>query len=277
MEDSIDTEYQHTRQDSPFDAVADRYDEEFEASPITHWLRSRIYAHIQQRLPQGARILDLACGTGTDAIELARRGYSVVGIDSSSEMIRVAKRKAGRTKQVVFRTASYETLSRLQPGTYDLVLSNFGGLNCTHRLDAVLGQVVDVVRPGGYFVGVLMPPFALWETLYALRHLHPRFAARRWGRGGTDVAVGMNNVRVYYYSTARIRKVLAPWFTVEEIVGLNILVPPPALKKFAVRHPHLVNFLCALESLLAHLPLLRSIGDHYMVVAQRRHEAIRTP
>jgi SAM-dependent methyltransferase len=40
------------------------------------------------------RILDAACGTGRFSIEFAKKGYNVVGIDLSKEMLRVAKRKS---------------------------------------------------------------------------------------------------------------------------------------------------------------------------------------
>ncbi len=42
----------------------------------------------------GERILDLACGSGRHAIELARRGFSVVGADISAELIEIANRAA---------------------------------------------------------------------------------------------------------------------------------------------------------------------------------------
>jgi SAM-dependent methyltransferase len=43
---------------------------------------------------KACRILDIGCGTGRHAIELSKRGYKVVGVDLSSEMLAVAKRKA---------------------------------------------------------------------------------------------------------------------------------------------------------------------------------------
>ena len=45
-------------------------------------------------LPAGASILDVGCGTGRHAVELARRGYAVTGLDLSSEMLRVAAEAA---------------------------------------------------------------------------------------------------------------------------------------------------------------------------------------
>src|SRR4030095_15046094 len=46
------------------------------------------------RPPEGARVLDLACGTGRHSIELARRGFSVLGVDSARDLLEVANRDA---------------------------------------------------------------------------------------------------------------------------------------------------------------------------------------
>jgi SAM-dependent methyltransferase len=43
---------------------------------------------------QHARILDAGCGTGRVAIELARRGHSVIGVDADPEMLATARAKA---------------------------------------------------------------------------------------------------------------------------------------------------------------------------------------
>ena len=48
-------------------------------------------AHIRKRvvteahLPKGAKILDMACGTGSQSIAFAKRGFSVVGVDFAPE------------------------------------------------------------------------------------------------------------------------------------------------------------------------------------------------
>jgi len=47
---------------------------------------------------KNARILDVGCGTGRHAIELAKRGYSVVGIDLSESMLAHARKKAEAEK-----------------------------------------------------------------------------------------------------------------------------------------------------------------------------------
>src|SRR5690349_234208 len=44
----------------------------------------------QNGVESGARILDVACGIGRHAIELSQRGYKVVGIDGSKELLKIA-------------------------------------------------------------------------------------------------------------------------------------------------------------------------------------------
>lgn len=46
-------------------------------------------------LPRGSFILDMGCGTGRHAVELASRGYRVTGVDISSGMLAEAKKAAG--------------------------------------------------------------------------------------------------------------------------------------------------------------------------------------
>jgi ubiquinone/menaquinone biosynthesis C-methylase UbiE len=60
------------------------------------WLdarEKRIIGELLEHLPQGSRILDLACGTGRIAEYLLSKGYRVCGADISSQMLKVAKER----------------------------------------------------------------------------------------------------------------------------------------------------------------------------------------
>jgi len=48
----------------------------------------------QLKLPAGASIIDVGCGTGRHSVELAKRGYKMTGVDISSGMLDVAKKRA---------------------------------------------------------------------------------------------------------------------------------------------------------------------------------------
>jgi SAM-dependent methyltransferase len=79
-----------------------------------------------------ANILDLACGTGILAIELARKGHIVKGIDSSPEMIHMAKSKSTGLSNISFEVAD---ITRFQTDdTYHLILCTFDSINYITKL-----------------------------------------------------------------------------------------------------------------------------------------------
>jgi SAM-dependent methyltransferase len=100
-----------------------------------------------------ARILDLACGTGTLALELAKQGHSVVGIDSSREMIEKARSKLRRKHDAFF---DVQEMSRFSvDGTFDLVTCTFDSINyllTPEELKGALGRVSGVMKEAGLFV-----------------------------------------------------------------------------------------------------------------------------
>jgi ubiquinone/menaquinone biosynthesis C-methylase UbiE len=95
-------------------------------------------------------IVDLACGTGNSAIPWATtRGRTVIGVDVSEAMLRVARRKSARVRWV------RQNLTALRlDAQADLATCHFDALN--HLLDAdglqeVFVSVFRILRPGGLF------------------------------------------------------------------------------------------------------------------------------
>src|SRR5215510_3620274 len=79
-----------------FAVVASRYDliNDLQSFGLHRFWKRRVIQLV--RPGRGQRILDLCCGTGDIAFGLARSGANVVGLDFSSEMLRVAQRRARR-------------------------------------------------------------------------------------------------------------------------------------------------------------------------------------
>jgi len=105
------------------------------------------------------RVLDVGCGTGRQAIELARRGYHVVGIDVASpylEQARAQAREAG--VQVAFRLQRGADL--LECEAYDLVLAfnHTLGFMEADELAEHMARIRQALVPGGTFLLHLAGP-----------------------------------------------------------------------------------------------------------------------
>ena len=104
--------------------------------------RSLLLEHLP---PAPATVADLGCGTGTLALLLAEEGYTVDGVDFSSEMVRLARAKAGHV--ATFHEADAAS-PPLEPATYEVVLSRHV-LWAMPSPAAALDRWIALLRPGG--------------------------------------------------------------------------------------------------------------------------------
>ena len=98
------------------------------------------------------RVLDAGCGTGRVAIELARRGHDVLGVDLDASMLAVARRQAPGMAWVEADLAALEDVDLGAP--FDLVVcaGNVVPLLTPGSEAAAIAGMADVLRPGGWFV-----------------------------------------------------------------------------------------------------------------------------
>jgi SAM-dependent methyltransferase len=117
------------------------------------WYRQARRKLLGEILPQVRAACDLACGTGTTALELAERGIKVYGVDLSPTMCRLARAKVRRAgDQVTIIPGDMRTFGLPEP--VDLITCEFDALNHVPRksdLARVANAVARVLRPGGYF------------------------------------------------------------------------------------------------------------------------------
>jgi SAM-dependent methyltransferase len=105
----------------------------------------------------GERILDVGCGTGHQAAELAAGGCTVVGMDLDSAMLAAARASYGTVAGLAFVRADAEDSAVLTlPGVadlvpYDAVLSN-AALHWMSRADETMANLRALLRPGGRLV-----------------------------------------------------------------------------------------------------------------------------
>ncbi|MGH9184658.1 MAG: class I SAM-dependent methyltransferase, partial [Acidimicrobiales bacterium] len=106
----------------------------------------------------GARVLDLACGHGRIARELARRGAHVVGVDLAKELIT----RAQQAERAGPLGIDYLLDDAARPGLlsgyrFDIVVANFG-LSDIDDFDGALRNVHRLLSAGGRFVFLILHP-----------------------------------------------------------------------------------------------------------------------
>jgi SAM-dependent methyltransferase len=113
----------------PYALLSEVYDRDWGGFALGYL---RLVRALTDRLGLGsARVLDLGCGTGTLAVELARRGHTVVGIDLCPQMLEIARRKAERVGGVRFEKGDMRSV-RIEE-RFDIVTCTFDAINYVTR------------------------------------------------------------------------------------------------------------------------------------------------
>ncbi|MFZ0589266.1 MAG: class I SAM-dependent methyltransferase [Bryobacteraceae bacterium] len=242
--------------EAPFDKIARQYDALWSDTPIGRAQRSAVWSRIDPLFNKGDFVLDAGCGTGIDALHLKSRGVSVYGIDSSPEMVEVARSRGVDAHCCPIERLEYFDL-RL-----DGVLSNFGALNCVELLGPVASSLARMVRPGGHLALCFLGDVCLWEICFHLSYAKPGKAFRRL-RGRADSSIGTD---VFYPSRAEIVSAFDGPFRLVNFYGIGLSVPPSYVK--VLTHWE-VEQLSLLDQQLAHRPVLRSLADHRLYIFER--------
>ena len=148
--------------------------------------------------PGPGGLIDAGCGTGRQAIALTERGYRVVGLDDSEEMLEAAGRLADEAGQrIEFVCAPYKRI-------YDRLGGGFDGVYCLGNALAAAGssaaiaeaivQFAHCLRPGGrLFIQVL--------NFTAMRSLEP---CVRGPRLASFAGREYLSIRQYHFSGQRV-------------------------------------------------------------------------
>lgn len=179
---------------TPFSSLAEVYDAIMQDVDYDDWAEF-ILKTLHELGWQGEHILDLGCGTANSSFPFLLRGYELVGLDASKEMLRVANAKLPGVTFVQGEFTSFSLERR-----FDLVVSIFDSLNNLLTREAFLAaarRVYEHLAPGGFFM------FDVNTTL-GLRELWEGDRAEGWSQGiyylwqhSFDESTGLAKVEAY--------------------------------------------------------------------------------
>ncbi|MBQ4528021.1 MAG: class I SAM-dependent methyltransferase [Clostridia bacterium] len=153
-----------------YDNLASDYDKLFadwDATTKEHALiLDKIF--VANGFDKSRKILDCACGIGTQAIGLAKLGYNVTASDISEAELDEAKRRAKeRDAKIDFKKADFRNLSNAHSKKFDIIIAMDNALPhmlTYHDLKSAIDSIINQLESGGVFVASIRDYDSLIET-----------------------------------------------------------------------------------------------------------------
>jgi ubiquinone/menaquinone biosynthesis C-methylase UbiE len=258
---------------APFDPIASTYDSHFTNSSIGQFQRQVVWRYLEAIIPQlsGLEILELNCGTGEDAVLFGSRGFNIVATDVSREMLKAAEQKAKQYSmehRIVSRYLDLESFDEsFFEKKFDLVFSNFGGLNCVkpESIRRLFEKLPGILSPNGRVIAVIMPRFCLWESFYFGIKLQLRRAVRRLTSKEVITHIQGEELSIWYYSPEEIKKWSFDKFDCLALQPVGIALPPSYLEKYFSNKKQALEILNFLEKKASKISILSGMSDHFII------------
>jgi ubiquinone/menaquinone biosynthesis C-methylase UbiE len=257
-----------------FSTQAKIFDQLYSRNKIIEYKRERVRSHLKKFIKSGNFVLELNSGTGEDAIWLAHQNCKVHATDIATGMLEILQQKIKNEaldNLITQEICSFTALENLQQtGPFDVIFSNFAGLNCTGDLNKVLASFSGLLKSKGIVTLVILPQFCLWETLLIFRGKFKTATRRLFSKNGRNAHVEGHSFKCWYYNPSYIIKHLKNDFKLLSIEGLCTLVPPSYIEYFPEKHPRAYQFLKGKEDMWKEKWPWNCVGDYYIISLQKK-------
>ena len=250
-----------------YEAAAPDYDGQVQGDA---WMRNVLWDRYARLFCAGQTVLDLGCGTGIDAVFLARRGIRVLGIDASPAMIAQSRAKlaAAELEDLLhFRVMDIAGVGSLPGAGFDGIICAFAALSTVAELDEFAASVARLLVPRGTLVVHLLNRWSLWEWLGLVRSSRLRAAGRLGRNPRRNFMIGGRTVPHYLYQPGAAYLFFESRFALRRAYGIGILRPPHTVRRIP---SVIVKGLERLERPLRGLWPVRDWGRFFVLELERR-------
>ena len=259
-----------------FDSVADHYDDHIMGNPVNRLLRERSLALFSEYFPGKGNILEIGCGSGTETIEILKRGYNVTAVDISQNMLDIVKEKArslGLTELLnTYRLRASEIGEIIRDtgeGSFDVCYSTYGALNCEPFIRGMSKPLHELISGNGYFIAGVYNRFCISEFMMHVLSMKP--SGSLW-RMRQFVPEGHSRfcIDVYSYSFKQFYDIFKENFSMVEVRGVPVLIPPSNFSRPIGLLGNRLADLDAIDRLMGKKWPFRYLGDHFLMVLRNR-------
>jgi ubiquinone/menaquinone biosynthesis C-methylase UbiE len=257
-----------------FDSVAADYDGNRGNNALIQDMRREMWRWLDATFAPDSRLIDLGCGTGLDAVRMAQVGHRVTATDWSPAMVRRTSERAQREQLAdrveAVNVGAHQLWQLAGDGSFDGAYSNLGAMNCLPDLVAVSRECARLLKPGGTLLFTVIGRVCPWEVGYYLLGGRWERAKVRYSRGSIPVRMNDHTVWTSYYSPREFYRSFRSQFALRHYRGLCVFAPPPYLTAVRDKHALWYERLWRMDRRAAGWPLLRNLGDHFLIVMRKR-------
>jgi SAM-dependent methyltransferase len=253
-------------QAASFDNYAQQYDAHFTFSPVGLLQRQGVYKHLLPLLSKDTSVLEINCGTGYDAIEIAKYVKNILATDASAMMIEQCIARKAETKNVVFKVDLIQDLQD-EIKNSNFIFSNFGGLNCLSPQDLkeFAKKCNTLLKKDADLFFVIMGRKCIWERLYFMIKGDQKKATRRKSLEGVNTIIDGSEFKTWYYSPKEMQFFFTEGFKAQHISGVGLFVPPSYLNPFFSKKKLLLKLFSALDKVFCNFKWTTNYADHYII------------